>query len=98
VGVHTGLAENSFACISAYFNDTWIIIDKRFVKQDVVSTSDNQVQGIKLYRLALATENPVVKKELLNNALLVGSSFGDLINDELLKMDNPVETVEQIAE
>ncbi|MDR2768467.1 MAG: hypothetical protein LBB82_09120 [Treponema sp.] len=93
VGVHSGLAENSFSCISAYLSENWVVIDKRFVKQDTLSTSDNQVQGMKLYRLALATENPVVKKELLNNALQVGSSFEELISEELYKLANaPAET------
>ncbi|MDR2181173.1 MAG: hypothetical protein LBN92_00675 [Treponema sp.] len=101
VGVHSGLAENSFSCISAYLSENWVIIDKRFVKQETLSTSDHEVQGMKLYRLALAAENPVIKRELLNNALQVGSSFEGLISEELYKLDTaPAETeaVEMAAE
>ncbi|MDR1390242.1 MAG: hypothetical protein LBJ31_09745 [Treponema sp.] len=99
VGVHHNSSEKNFTCVSGYLPENWVVVDKRFVKQEAVSTVEGNVQSVKLYKLALATENPVVKKELLTNALEVSGAMGDainwdLINEELRKLDAPQETQE----
>jgi hypothetical protein len=74
-------------------------ISERHVKIDAISTDPNDVGAVKLARIASGTENPVVRKELLKNAMemagrgrylsrSVEESGGDPVLFELILTDN----------
>ncbi|MDR2048271.1 MAG: hypothetical protein LBP69_02335 [Treponema sp.] len=81
--------QSGFLKVSAYYayNGKYIWIRERYVKAENVSTDINDVKGISLYQLAMATEDPVVKKELLNNALSLSDRYYDLIQRALIETE-----------
>jgi hypothetical protein len=96
VAVHPG-EQSGFLKISAYYANSgkYIWIRERYVKAENVSTDINDVKGISLYQLAMATEDSVVKKELLNNALSLSDRYYDLIQRALIEMEyaGKIETI-----
>ncbi|MDR2143029.1 MAG: SH3 domain-containing protein [Treponema sp.] len=89
--------QSGFLKISAYYANSgkYIWIRERYVKAENVSTDVNDVKGISLYQLAMATEDSVVKKELLNNALSLSDRYYDLIQRALIEAEyaDGIETI-----
>jgi hypothetical protein len=89
--------QSGFLKISAYYaaNGKYFVVNQRYVKAENVSTDINDVKGISLYQLAMATEDPVVKKELLNNALSLSDRYYDLIQRALIETEyaGKIETI-----
>ncbi|GHU13877.1 hypothetical protein FACS1894161_4210 [Spirochaetia bacterium] len=87
VAVHPEMTGD-FVEISAYYvlGGQYYVFNNLWVKKENVSIASDDVKGISLYQLALATEDPIVKRELLNNALTVSSSFDDLVEREFTEM------------
>jgi hypothetical protein len=84
-----------FVQVSAYYiyNGQYYVVNKSWVKSENVSTLPGDVKGVSLYRLALATEDPVVKRELLNNVLSVSDRYLDVVQRELVEMEYQTESI-----
>ncbi|GMO57692.1 MAG: hypothetical protein Ta2G_17520 [Termitinemataceae bacterium] len=96
VGVHDD--KNNFTEVSAYISSfegskTSPIVSKKFLKQETLTVIPSDVQAIQLYNKALKTENEIVKKEILQNALSLHSRFSSLIDEQL----NPSENVDEFV-
>jgi hypothetical protein len=74
-------------------------VSDRYVKIENISTDPNDVGAVKLARIASGTENPVVRKELLKNAMemagkgpylsrSIDETGGDPVLFELVLTDN----------
>lgn len=87
--------QPDFVQVSAYYihNGQYYVVNKSWVKRENVSTLPEDVKGISLYRLALVTEDPVIKRELLNNALSVSAQYMDIVRHALVEMDYPAESI-----
>ena len=93
-----------FSRISAHYveNAQYRVVDGLWVKTENISTHPNDVKAISLYQLALAfedpvaalaSEDPVVKRELLNNALSISDTYSTLIERALIEMDYDIESI-----
>jgi hypothetical protein len=73
--------EDNFIQFSAYYviDEAYYVFSDLWLKRENISTDPSDVEGISLYQIALETEDPVVRKELLTNALSVSGRFSDLI-------------------
>jgi hypothetical protein len=88
VGVHMAESTPDFICVSAYVTDfSSTVVDKQFIKRDTVTSDSLDLRVFRLYRVAEASSNETVKRELLNDAMSLGSSFNYLISEALDKMN-----------
>lgn len=85
VAVHPGSEKDGFLAISAYIparekggKDT--ILAREFIKAEHVTIEDRDVKALRLYAIAMASDNPAVKKDLLNSAQSIDSSFRTMIS------------------
>jgi hypothetical protein len=84
VAVHTERETGIFSGISAYIDgERSPVVTREFIKKENVTTGPSDIQAMQLYILALEAKNDVAKKELLRNALELGSRFDDIIQREL---------------
>jgi hypothetical protein len=82
------MESGGFAAISAYVEGTkYVTVTKRFVKKDSLVTEPKDVRAMQLLTIARTQKNPVIKKEILQNALEEKSIFGDLIEQELALLE-----------
>ncbi|MDR1506730.1 MAG: SH3 domain-containing protein [Treponema sp.] len=74
---------------NAYYiaDGKYYVVNNRYVKEENISTDPNDVRGMSLYQLAMATENLLAKRELLNNALAVSGRYHELVQRELVELD-----------
>jgi hypothetical protein len=91
VGLHgetgTNAADPGFYRISAYI-DTLASpsVVEMYVKADTLAVDSTDVRVMQLYQTALASTNATVKKEILTNALSLGSVFSSLVSRALDEM------------
>jgi hypothetical protein len=84
VAVHSGLDADGFTGVSAFIEgQRTTVVTKEFIKKDNVSLRQEDIKAMQLYTLALEAKNEVSKRELLRNALDLGSRFTALIEQEL---------------
>ncbi|MDR1625359.1 MAG: SH3 domain-containing protein [Spirochaetia bacterium] len=84
VAVHSGRDADGFVGISAWIEgERALTINNEFVKKENVSTRPEDVKAMQLYTLAGDAKTEVSKRELLRNALAMGSRFNDLIEERL---------------
>ncbi len=84
VAVHPDTESEIFVSISAYVDgEKPYSVEQKFIKKENVTIFYDDVQAMKLYTIANAAENEVVKRELLKNALELDSGFKYLIRKEL---------------
>jgi hypothetical protein len=76
---------DTFACVSGYINDK--AVSEQYVKADTLTSDTTDVQVMLLYKIAAATPNEAVKKEILKNALNLGGVFFDMVNGTLNKIE-----------
>jgi hypothetical protein len=87
--------QSGFVKISAYYVNAgkYYVVNQRYVKSENVSTDTNDVKGISLYHLAMATENTDSKKEFLDNALGLSERYYDLIQRALAEAEYKFEAI-----
>jgi hypothetical protein len=93
LAVHTAESNSDFACISAYvfdFNNP--VIDKQFIKREMVTTDALDHQVYRLYEIAESNSNETVKREILNDALPMGSKFNYLVVEALDRLSAAVDS------
>ena len=61
-------ADGDFVKLSAWDADKRVVYTEEYLKKDLVSTKEHDVQGALLYYLAERSESLTVKKELLRSA------------------------------
>jgi hypothetical protein len=90
-------SNGAFKQISAYYTagGQYYVFNNVYVKQENVSQDPGDVKGMSLYQLALAADDPVIKRELLNNVLLFSGRFNDLVDIEFREMEfaNAIENI-----
>lgn len=76
--------QTDFLEIVAYNEELDRLFSRKFLKNDVVSTENEDVQSAILLHIALGTTQEIAKKELLENAgMYTGSIFAVDVNREL---------------
>ena len=91
LGLHQAESTEDFVCVSGYVTEfkNRPAITRQFVKSGLVSTDAADIQAMKLYKAAMANKNNIAKRELLNNALALRSSFTFLIEAALEVVNEP---------
>ncbi|MDR2898609.1 MAG: hypothetical protein LBU99_07300 [Spirochaetaceae bacterium] len=88
--VHTAESTPDFVCISAYVTEfANKSVEKQYIKRDMVTADTLDLRVFRLYQVAENSKNDTVKRELLNDARSLGSSFNYLVVEALNKL-NPV--------
>lgn len=89
IAVHPDSESGNFIAISAYVDGNKApVITRQFVKKENIDTDSGDVRGIQLFTIAMEAKDPVVRKELLKNALETNTRFSDLVQDELDNLNN----------
>jgi hypothetical protein len=93
MGLHRAESTEDFICVSGYITEfkNSPVIARQFVKTGLVSVDydPEDIQAIKLYHAAMASKNDIAKRELLNNAAGLWTSFRPLIWEAIEAMDAP---------
>lgn len=100
--------DSKFVKIAAYnpeFITSWSVKGK-YVKKDAVETDEMSVSAMILAQVAMESKNDTIRSELFQNAIEIGSSYGDtiavlqslsevMIKEELFMKELPTEKVDE---